>query len=435
MSLKEKDLKKELLEIIREDNFNSLKLNDSKVNKGNINLSKSKTPNIEKADTSKQNNKSNSKDKFKNRKISFNDKNKNSGKSKFLSKKRLGDTKSSNSNPLNKLNTTLESSFLLHSKAKTLYDKFSQEFNLEKNKHDQDFKWTVKMMEKGTFQDKLSALCQHIKKSPKKTLLYLAETVALMQKKNNRHTLICFEALKEIFLNSVLENKKYLSFIDYINYYKSLKGTNEIPDYVLIDAYIDDVIHKLYFSFLTSLENFLKEDNVISIKKQILNILQDMLKKKPEREEYLLDLLIYKLGDPKPEISNQAVLLLKNLQETHISMSIVLLKRLNSFINNIELANEEGSYHALVVIGQFKHFKNIDFVKYGLNMFFKLFNSYIDKDEEKYYKFLEQIIKSIGFFYKSAIMLKQSKGLDVSFLNRFKTLNFSLKKRLIYYLG
>jgi len=301
----------------------------------------------------------------------------------------------------------LSHSVELYSKAKILYNKFSADYNLEKNKFmNSEFRWTIKMVEKGTFEDKLSALCQHVKKSPQHCLSYLTEICSSLDKKNIRYTLLVFEALKDLFLNSVLENKKYMSFIDFINSYKQNNNTDNIPDTVIVEAYISDSIHKLYFSYITSLENYLKEDNVLSIKKQVMNILQELLKKRPEREEYLLDLIIYKLGDPKADISNQAILLLKNLQESHLMMSLVILKRLNSFINNYNIANEGGSYHALVLISQFKQYKNPEFVKYGLTMFFKLFDEYAEYEDERYYKFLEQIIKSIGFFYRSALMVK-----------------------------
>ncbi|MFO0515244.1 MAG: hypothetical protein ACK5YA_00155, partial [bacterium] len=186
------------------------------------------------------------------------------------------------------------------SKARLCYESYSSEFDIEKNKFkNSDFKWVSKMIEKGTYEDKLSALIQHIKKSPKQTLKYLAEISEHLNSKNNRHILITYEALKDVFLNVILENKKYLNFIDYISQYKTTlsKNTNNesdiIPDSILIEAYVSDTIHKLYFQFITSLENYLKEDNVIQIKKQILGIIQELLCKKPEREDYLMDLLIY----------------------------------------------------------------------------------------------------------------------------------------------
>lgn len=310
-------------------------------------------------------------------------------------------------------------------KARTLYENYSSEYDIEKNKFkNSEFKWVAKMIEKGTYEDKLSALIQHIKKSPKQTLNYLAEISEHLNSKNNRHILITYEALKDVFLNVILENKKYSNFIDYIAAYKQSlqagkdkEGNNQdnnpidsniVPNNILIEAYVSDTIHKLYFQFILSLENYLKEDNVVQIKKQILSIIQELLCKKPEREDYLIDLLIYKLGDPRPELSSQAMMLIKNLQETHISMSLVVLKRLNSFISNANVATEDGIFHALALISQLRLFKNEEYVKYGLNMYFKLFNEYVQSEEERYTKFLEQIIKGISYFYKCALLIHQN---------------------------
>lgn len=341
------------------------------------------------------------------------------------------------SNQDTKIGSLLEQSLDLHSAAKKIYDKYSLPFNLEKNAFkNSEFKWINKMIEKGTYEDKLSAYAQHIKKAPKQTLTYLTEIVGYLSKKNTRHTLITYEALKDIFLNSVLENRKYMNFIDYITYYQNQQKNEEnknnsqnIPDEVLLEAYITDKIHKLYFNFISSLETYIKEDNIMSIKKQILNILLELLKKKPEREEYILDLLIYKLGDPKFEISNQVITLLKNLQETHIKMSLVILKRLHHFINNSSVSTENGSYHALCLISQFKMHVNEEFIKNGLEMFFKLFNEYINFEEDRYFKFMEQIIKSISYFYKCALLIKNN---EVRYIILYYTMFYIFSIILVY---
>ena len=76
-----------------------------------------------------------------------------------------------------------------------------------------------------------------------------------------------------------------------------------------------------------------------------------------------------------------------------------ILNRIKSFINNAELCTENGIYHSLVLISQFKFFRHEQFITFGINMFFELFNKYVEFDSEKYFKFLEQIIKVISQFY------------------------------------
>lgn len=295
----------------------------------------------------------------------------------------------------------LSSSQNLYEKSRILYEKAAKDWDIEGNKgKSNDFRWISKMLEKGTFEDKVNALASHVKQNPKKSLKYLDMISYHLSNKNPRHFMFCIDVLKELYLTSILENKKYKSFID------ATLETKNPSDEQLVAFYIDNFIHKKYFEFIQAMENKLKEDNLLPMKKKILEVLQELLKAKPEREEYLLELLIYKLGDPKTDISNHVLLLLKNLQESHFSMSKVILMRLQGFIANYKITNEAGSYHALVLISQFRPFKNEDYIKFGLNMFFALFNEYVELEEEKYYKFLEQILKIISSFFKMAISAK-----------------------------
>lgn len=351
-------------------------------------------------------------------------------KSRFEEENKSGVQKSNSKN----LNLRqLHESYELYSKSKSLYETYCLDFNLEKNKFkNSDFKWTLKLITEGTFEDKIGALSQHIKKNPKKTLNYLLEIIDLSKSTSIRHKLLCYQYLKDLFISSVLENKKYLEFTDYLRYYKQINNTNNTPDNVLIDAYIEDSIHKLYNMFLVNMEENLKQDSISVTKKQVLEYFFELLKSKPEKEEYLLDLLIYKLGDPKTEISNQSLILIKKLQESHVKMSLVILKRIKAFINDETLCDENGCYHALTLISQFKIFKNEDYLKFGLNMFFKLFNIYTEKDNVKYHKHLDAVIKTITTFYKSAIQLSKDGGDSENvriYFSRLKDLMHFLKKK------
>lgn len=321
----------------------------------------------------------------------------------FLNKKRNG----SKFNYKNRTSSQSQGSSLLNNsqnlfeKARILYEKAAKDWDIEGNKgKSNEFRWISKMLEKGTFEDKINALASHVKQNPKKSLKYLDMISYHLANKNPRHFMFCLDVLKELYLTSVLENKKYKSFID------ACLETKNPSDDQLIAFYIDNFIHKKYFEFIQAMENKLKEDNLLQMKKKILQTLQELLKSKPEREEYLLELLIYKLGDPKSDISNHVLVLLKNLQETHFSMSKVILIRLQGFIANYKLTNEVGCFHALVLISQFRPFKNEEYIKLGLNMFFALFNEYVELEDEKYYKYLEQIVKIISSFFKMAVSAK-----------------------------
>lgn len=397
-------------------------INQHSINKNNEESGKSKT-NFNSSDkqiilnNEKNNSKRKSNEKLignnKRIRLHSNNNSKSNTNTNFDSNQRNTETNNRNSsnNQKNVNLKDLHESYELYSRSKNLYESYSSDFNLDKNKFkNSDFKWTLKLITEGTFEDKIGALSQHIKKNPKKTLNYLMQIIDLSKSSSIRHKLLCYQYLKDLFISSILENKKYLEFTEYLRYYKQINNTKNTPDNVLVDAFIEDSIHKLYNLFLVSMEENLKQDSILIIKKSVLEYFFELLKSKPEKEEYLLDLLIYKLGDPKTEISNQSLILIKKLQESHVNMSLVILKRIKAFINDENLCDENGCYHALTLISQFKVFKNEDYLKFGLNMFFKLFNIYTEKDNVRYHKHLDAVIKTITTLYKSAIQLGKEGG-------------------------
>ena len=327
---------------------------------------------------------------------------------KFLNKKRFNN-KHFQQRPKESF---MNKSINLFQRARELYEAYSKEYDIELNsQRSNEYRWIQKMIEKGTFEDKISAISGHIKLYPRQTLKYLDIITSHLSVKNPRQYMYIMEVLKDLYLGKILNSKKYKAFID-----NTLDKSKIYTNDELLNFFIDDHIHQKYFSFISNLEVKLREDNLLSMKKKILSTLQELMKSQPEREEYLLDLLIYKLGDPKSEISNVSIQLLKNLQEVHLSMSLVIIMRIHNFIKNQQLSNENGCYHAMILISQFKYYRNEDFLKYGLSMFFDLFNEYVEYEDEKYFKFLEIIIKIINSLFKTAVNLK---NYDKSSLGKF----------------
>lgn len=311
------------------------------------------------------------------------------------------------------LNVISKTSNLL-TRAKELYEKESKKYDAEYS----SFKWLNKIIEKGTFEDKIIALRDHIKINSNFTLKYLDLISHHLDIKNIRNYIFVIEILKDLYIGSILKQKKLKSFLD--NTLENREYSNE----ELIQFYVDDYIHKKYFEYLQSMELKLRQDNLLQIKKKILIIFQTLLISKPEREEYILDLLIYKLGDPKVEISNLVISLLKNLQENHIIMSTVIIKRLHNYMKNSSITTEEGIYHTLILISQFKYFKNEEYLKYKFSIFFDYFNEYVEYDNQKYHKYLEVIIKILSS------LLKERKNIEIDDLSKLVDEKMNLLFRL-----
>jgi ribosome biogenesis protein MAK21 len=164
------------------------------------------------------------------------------------------------------------------------------------------------MLKTGTLDDKISSICLLVKKDPKLTLKYIDLLLKMSKKKNRRHSEICINALKDLFLSNILSNKKLLNFI------QSTQNKPNFTDEDILDFYIDDFIHKKYLEFIEVIEEIIRNDPLKNIKKKYMNTVLEMLARRPEREEKLMEVLVNKLGDPDVEICTHAIKLLKNLQ-------------------------------------------------------------------------------------------------------------------------
>ena len=147
------------------------------------------------------------------------DKNKNDIKKEnnnFLNKKTKRFKKHKKIKKFKKNNTIrqLEPIEQLYQKAKNIYETKTSSYDLDKIdfnlKVNKEKKWTHDILQKGTFSDKISALLLYIRDNPKMTLKYLDILIRLSENKNRRKNDPIILGLKDLFLESILENKKYL---------------------------------------------------------------------------------------------------------------------------------------------------------------------------------------------------------------------------------
>ena len=152
--------------------------------------------------------------------------NKNSENKNFLNKKhnhpdtKKHKKKKNNKNKI-KINknkkTPLDSLEKLYQKAKNLYYEKSSPYDLDKldytKKINKEKKWTYDILKSSTFDDKISSLMLYIKENPKQTLKYLEMLFRLLNNKNRRKNESVIITLKELFLEYIIQGKKYISFI------------------------------------------------------------------------------------------------------------------------------------------------------------------------------------------------------------------------------
>jgi len=225
----------------------------------------------------------------------------------------------------------------------------------------------------------------------------------MAKKKNRRQTEACVIALKDIFLDDILSNQKLTTFYNNLDSIMNKPLEGKIPnsslnlsDEQLLNYYVEDFIHKKYFELIEIIEDIIVNDPLKAIKKKFMNILLEMLTKKPEREEKLLEALVNKLGDPEVEIVNFTMKLLNELQSAHSKMSLVIIKNVQNFITKTKMNNPNNAnveYYSLVYLCGMEVVSDKEFIEFSLNYFFDLFNHYSKLNEEQSFKKIKSKFK------------------------------------------
>ena len=338
---------------------------------------------------------------------------------KILNKKtkRFKNKSKKKNNNNNYKNRTLEPIEQLYQKAKNIYEKKSESYDLDKIDYNQkvnkEKRWTHDILQKGTYDDKISALLLYIRQNPKMTLKYLEILIRLAENKNKRRNDGVIIGLKDLFLESILDNKKYLAFNQKYNN-NNKEGLNNISEDELMNSFYEDKIHHLYLRFINILEYTINTESIINIKKKNLDYLYEMLVKKPESEEKILQDIVNKLGDTSNEVSNYTMKLLKQIQEQHMNMSTIIFKYVTTFY--IMNKKNEAKLCALNFLVQMEipHGHNKAFLEESIDFFFNLFNQISSESENAKNNISEKDIKN----EKNKKKLKKKKKLYLEILNQ-----------------
>ena len=215
----------------------------------------------------------------------------------------------------------------------------------------------------------------------------------MAKNKHRRQTELCVSTLKDLFLQTILEDKKYSTFLKSVNFAK--QNAVKIDNETLLEYFVDDLIHRKYAEFINILEEIIIHDPIKQIKKIMMRTVYQLLVTKSEREEILLKILVNKLGDPEVEVANFAITLLKELQTAHMPMSSVITKNIEVFLQTPKL-NSNGLYYSVVYLSQMELVNSKDFIESELKLLIDLFNKFQTDEDEKYFKHLTLIVKTIN---------------------------------------
>ncbi|KAJ8756145.1 hypothetical protein K2173_024692 [Erythroxylum novogranatense] len=213
-----------------------------------------------------------------------------------------------------------------------------------------DIKMLVATQKSGTAADKVSAFSVLVGDNPIANLRSLDALVGMVTSKvGKRHALTGFEALKELFISSLLPDRKLKTLLQ--------RPVNNLPETkdgysLLLFWYWEECLKQRYERFVFALEEA-SRDMLPILKDKALKTIYALLKTKSEQERRLLSALINKLGDPQNKGASNADFHLSNLLSDHPNMKAVVIDEVDSFLFRPRLGLR-AKYHAVNFLSQIR---------------------------------------------------------------------------------
>lgn len=264
----------------------------------------------------------------------------------------------------------------LFERGKQTLEADNQTYYEEFTKDSSQAKFMSQILSDGTLNDKISAVTLLIQDSPLHNTKSLETLVSYCGKKSRNSALQSLNALKDLFLNGLLPNRK-------LRYFKNQPGLSMMLNKrTLAIFYFEDYLKKLFFRVLEVLE-VLSHDPIIHVRLQVLNHVFDLLTNQPEQEFNLLRLGVNKIGDIDSKVSSKASYLLLKLEQAHPNMKSIVIDA----IVDIALrpnADYHTTYYSVITLNQTILKRSEDSVANKLvKTYFTLFEKFLintDKD-------------------------------------------------------
>ncbi|KOM57021.1 hypothetical protein LR48_Vigan11g005300 [Vigna angularis] len=213
-----------------------------------------------------------------------------------------------------------------------------------------DIRMLVSTQRSGTAADKVSAFAVLVGDNPMANLRSLDALLGMVTSKvGKRHALTGFEALQELFIASLLPDRKLKTLIQ--------QPLNHLPETkdgysLLLFWYWEECLKQRYERFVVALEEA-SRDMLPALKNKALKAIYVLLSRKSEQERKLLSALVNKLGDPDNKAASNADFHLSNLLSDHPNMKAVVIDEVDSFLFRPHLG-PRSQYHAINFLSQIR---------------------------------------------------------------------------------
>lgn len=261
-----------------------------------------------------------------------------------------------------------------------------------------DMKMLVATQRSGTAIDKVSAYSVMVGENAIANVKSLDALLGMVTSKvGKRHALTGFEALKELFVSSLLPDRKLKTLIQ--------QPVNHLPETkdgysLLLFWYWEECLKQRYERFVFALEEA-SRDMLPILKDKALKTMYVLLTSKSEQERRLLSALVNKLGDPENKGASNADFYLTNLLSAHPNMKAVVIDEVDSFLFRPHMSLR-AKYHAVNFLSQVRLGHKGDgpkVAKHLVDVYFALFKMLIEegdnnkpeksKEDEKNKKFVK----------------------------------------------
>lgn len=217
-------------------------------------------------------------------------------------------------------------------------------FNLD---NPNDAKWLETALHKGTSRDRANAGALLVQSNPLPNLSALDSLITLT-KFSNKNSVDLLETVTELFRSLLPPHRKLIPLDLRGNDWKLLKSNKSLETAQRSQVYAywqyEHELKGYYNAYLQNLQAALQNGKEINKIKVIISA-SNLLRNCPEREAFLLTILVNKFGDPDKKIASKATYHLRQILLTHPNMAHVMIIETEKLIfrNNInELAQHYG---------------------------------------------------------------------------------------------
>ncbi|KAI7736052.1 hypothetical protein M8C21_030397, partial [Ambrosia artemisiifolia] len=241
-----------------------------------------------------------------------------------------------------------------------------------------DIKMVLATQRSGTVTDKVSAHSVLVGDNPVANVKSIDSLLGMVTSKvGKRYAFTGFEALKEMFISSLLPDRKLRTlFQQPLNHLPESKDGNSL----LLFWHWEECLKQRYERFIFALEEASK-DVLATLKDKALKTIYALLKSKSEQERRLLSALVNKLGDPENKAASNADYLLSKLLSDHPNMKAVVIDEVDNFLFRPHLVMR-AKYHAVNFLSQVRlshHGDGAKVAKRLVEVYFALFKLLISE--------------------------------------------------------